>query len=75
MLLRSEDNAQFRGQIERAADKIWASYSIQGRVDDKPIMQSDKRMFASEVEARTWLIGEAEERGFHGFEPEVRPSA
>ena len=75
MLVRSEDNAQFRGQIERAADKIWASYSIQGRVNDKPTTQSDKRMFASEVEARNWLIGEAEERGFHGFEPEVRPSA
>jgi hypothetical protein len=74
MLLRSEDNAQFSGQIERAADKIWASYSIQGRVNDKPETQGDKRMFASEVEARNWLIGEAEERGFHGFEPEVRPS-
>jgi hypothetical protein len=75
MLLRSEDNAQFSGQIEKAADKIWASYSIEGRVNDKPMTQSDKRMFASEVEARTWLIGEAEERGFHGFEPQVRPSA
>ena len=75
MLLRSEDNAEFRAQIEKAADKIWASYSIKGRVNDKPVTQSDKRMFASEQEARTWLIGEAEERGFHGFEPEVRASA
>jgi hypothetical protein len=34
-------------------------------------VQSDKRMFASEQEARTWLVGEAEERGFKDFEPEV----
>ena len=27
---------------------------------------------ASEQEARTWLTGEAEERGFKNFEPEVR---
>jgi hypothetical protein len=28
-------------------------------------------MFASEQEARTWLMGEAEQRGFNDFEPEV----
>ena len=74
MLVRSEDNANFRAQIEVAADKIWASYSIEGSVNDKPAKQSDKRMFASEQEARTWLIGEAEERGFPDFEPVVRAS-
>lgn len=63
------------GRSKKLPTKIWASYSIEGRVNDKPTTQSDKRMFASEVEARNWLIGEAEERGFHGFEPEVRPSA
>jgi hypothetical protein len=75
MLLRSEDNAKFRAEIEVAADKIWASYSIEGRVNEKPVKQADRRMFASEQEARTWLLGEAEERGFHDFEPEVRASA
>lgn len=75
MLLRSEDKADFRAQIEVAADKIWASYSIEGRVNDEAVKQSDKRMFASEQEARMWLIGEAEQCGFHDFEPEVRASA
>ena len=50
---------------------MWASYRIEGRVEGKPVVQSDKRMFASEQEARTWLMGEAEERGFKNFEPEV----
>jgi hypothetical protein len=75
MLVRSEDKANFRGQIEVAADKIWASYSIEGRVNDEAVKQSDKRMFASEQEARMWLVGEAEERGFPDFEPETRTSA
>ena len=75
MLVRSEDKANFRAQIEVAADKIWASYSIEGQVNNAPVKQSDKRMFASEQEARTWLIGEAEERGFPDFEPEVRASS
>ena len=75
MLVRSEDKANFRAEIEVAADKIWASYSIEGQVNNEPVKQSDKRMFASEQEARTWLIGEAEERGFPDFEPEVRASA
>jgi hypothetical protein len=75
MLLRSEDNAKFRSQIEVAADKIWGSYSIEGQVNDQPVKQADRRMFASEQEARTWLIGEAEERGFGECEPEVRASS
>jgi hypothetical protein len=33
--------------------------------------QSDKQLFASEVEARSWLIGEADKRGFRDFEPAV----
>jgi hypothetical protein len=44
-------------------------------VNDKLVKQADRRMFASEQEARTWLIGEAEERGFGECEPEVRASA
>jgi hypothetical protein len=74
MLVRSEDKANFRGQIEVAADRIWASYSIEGRVNDEPVKQSDKHMFASEQEARMWLVGEAEQRGFHDFKPEMRTS-
>jgi hypothetical protein len=72
MLVRSEDKANFRGQIEVAADKIWASYSIEGQVNGDAVKQADKRMFASEQEARMWLVGEAEERGFPDFEPETR---
>ncbi len=74
MLLRAEDQGQFRAQIIEDGGTIWASYSIEGRVKDELMTQSDKRMFASEQEARTWLVGEAEHRGFHNFEPEVRPA-
>ena len=35
------------------------------------VKQSDERMFASEQEARSWLVGEAELRGFGSVEPEV----
>jgi hypothetical protein len=56
---------------DRKGATVWASYRIEGRVEGKPVVQSDKRMFASEQEARTWLVGEAEERGFKDFEPEV----
>jgi hypothetical protein len=75
MLLRAEDQADFRGQIEQSGAQVWASYSVEGKVNSQPVRQGDKRMFASEQEARSWLIGEAEERGFHSFEPEVRPSS
>jgi hypothetical protein len=73
MLLRAEDQAKFQGQIDDKGATVWASYRIEGRVEGKPVVQSDKRMFASEQEARTWLVGEAEERGFKDFEPEVAP--
>ena len=72
MLLRAEDQAKFRAQIEEDGAEIWASYSIEGRVAGKPMTQGDKQMFASEQEARTWVTGEAEKRGFHDVEPEVR---
>ncbi|HEY0725259.1 MAG TPA: hypothetical protein VGD41_14905, partial [Pyrinomonadaceae bacterium] len=72
MLLRAEDQARFHGRIDDNGGTVWASYRIEGRVEGKPVVQSDKRMFASEQEARTWLTGEAEERGFKNFEPEVR---
>jgi hypothetical protein len=76
MLLRAEDKANFRGRIDKSgAAEVWASYSIEGQVKNEPVTQTDKRMFASEQEARTWLIGEAESRGFHDFEPEIRASA
>ena len=69
MLLRAEDQAKFEGRIDDKGATVWASYRIEGRVEGKPVVQSDKRMFASEQEARTWLVGEAEERGFKDFEP------
>src|SRR4029078_5851867 len=71
MLVRAEDQAKFEGRIDDKGATVWASYRIEGRVEGKPVVQSDKQMFASEQEARTWLIGEAEERGFKDFEPEV----
>jgi hypothetical protein len=73
VLLRAEDQAEFQGQIDEDGGTIWASYRIEGRIEGEPVVQSDRRMFASEQEARTWLIGEAEERGFTDFEPEVLP--
>jgi hypothetical protein len=74
MLLRAEDQADFRGQIEVSGAQVWASYSVKGKVKSEPMTQSDKRLFASEQEARSWLIAEAEERGFPAFEPEIRSS-
>jgi hypothetical protein len=71
MLLRSEDKAKFDACIEQADSKVWASYSIKGNVKGEAVTQSDKRMFASEVEARGWLIGEAKMRGFPNFESEI----
>jgi hypothetical protein len=73
VLLRAEDRATFQGQIEEDGGTVWASYRIEGRIGGEPVVQSDRRMFASKQEARTWLIGEAEERGFNDFEPEVLP--
>jgi hypothetical protein len=71
MLLRTEDKAKFGACIEQDDSKVWASYSVQRNVMGEAVTQSDKRSFASELEARSWLIGEAEIRGFHNFEPEV----
>ena len=71
MLLRSEDKAKFAACIEKDDSKVWASYSITGNVGGEAATQSDKRLFASEVEARGWLIGEAEIRGFPNFESEI----
>jgi len=75
MLLKAEDQATFRALIEHRGGKVSASYQIEGRVNDKPVTQSDNRMFASTQEARVWLVGEAEERGFAGCEPEERTTA
>jgi hypothetical protein len=75
MLLRAEDRARFQGHIEDQGGKVWASYRVEGEVKGEKVEQGDKRMFASQQEARTWLVGEAEERGFEGFEPEVRAGA
>jgi hypothetical protein len=71
MLLRAEDKAKFDACIEKEDSKVWASYSITGTVKGEAATQSDKRLFASEVEARGWLIGEAELRGFPNFESEI----
>jgi len=75
MLLRAEDQAKFQGRIDDKGATVWASYRIEGRVEGKPVVKSDNRMFASEQEARTWLMGEAEQRGFNDFEPEVHAGA
>jgi len=70
VLLKAEDNATFRARISEQDSEIWASYSVEGRVKGEPVAQADRRMFASEQEARSWLIGEAEMRGFGAVEPE-----
>ena len=72
MLLKAEDNATFRSSITQKEVEVWARYSVEGRVNGQPIEQGDERMFASEQEARSWLIGEAEQRGFGSVEPELR---
>jgi hypothetical protein len=71
MLLKAEDNATFRSSITQRDVEVWASYSVEGRIDGEPVKQGDERMFASEQEARSWLIGEAQLRGFGSVEPEV----
>ena len=48
MLLRAEDQAKFQGRIDDKGATVWASYRIEGRVEGKPVVQSDKRMFSSE---------------------------
>jgi hypothetical protein len=72
MLLKAEDNATFQSSITQKEVEVWARYSVEGRINGEPIQQVDERMFASEQEARSWLIGEAEQRGFGSVEPEVR---
>jgi len=71
MLLKAEDNATFHSSITQKDSEVWASYAVEGRVNGKPVKQGDNRMFASEQEARSWLVGEAELRGFGTVEPEV----
>jgi hypothetical protein len=71
MLLKAEDNATFRSSITQKEVEVWARYSVEGRVNGEPLKQSDERMFASEQEARSWLVGEAAQRGFGSIEPEV----
>jgi hypothetical protein len=71
MLLKAEDQAKFSSRIVQDDSRIWASYSVEGRIKGEPVTQADKRMFASEQEARSWLIGEAEMRGFGDVEPEL----
>jgi hypothetical protein len=71
MLLRAEDNATFQSSITQKDLEVWARYSVEGRVNGEPIRQGDERMFASEQEARGWLVGEAELRGFGRVKPEV----
>ena len=71
MLLKAEDNATFRSSITQEDVDVWARYSVEGRVNGEPVRQGDERKFASEQEARSWLVGEAEMRGFGSIEPEV----
>jgi hypothetical protein len=71
LLLKAEDNATFRSSITQKEIEVWASYSVEGRVNGEPVKQGDERIFASEQEARSWLVGESERRGFGSVEPEV----
>jgi hypothetical protein len=71
MLLKAEDNATFHSSITHKNAEVWASYFVEGRVNGEPVKQGDDRMFASDQEARSWLVGEAELRGFGSVEPEV----
>jgi hypothetical protein len=71
MLLKAEDKATFHAHISYKDSEVWANYSVEGQVNGEPAKQGDKRMFASEQVARSWLVGEAEQRGFGGVDPEV----
>jgi hypothetical protein len=71
MLLKAEDGGKFHAQIERDGGQVWASYSIMGSIGTQPIHQGDKRLFASEHDARAWLTAEASKRGFDEREPSV----
>ena len=75
MLLKAEDKAEFRARIDHEGGKIWGNYTVEGRVNNQPVTQTDKRMFASTQEARVWLLGEAQMRGFSDCEPEDRTAA
>jgi hypothetical protein len=75
MLLKAEDKAKFHARIDHEGGKIWAKYTIEGQVNNQPVSQADKRMFASTQEARMWLIGEAQERGFPDCDPEDHTAA
>jgi hypothetical protein len=71
MLLKAEDKATFKARITHKDAEVWASYSVEGEVNGAPVKQGDKRMFASEQEARSWLLSEADLRGFGSVEPEL----
>jgi hypothetical protein len=75
MLLKAEDDATFRSSItQKDASKGCRGvgcYSVEGRFNGEAIKQGDERMFASAQEARSWLVGEAELRGFGSVEPKV----
>lgn len=72
MLLKAEDGGEFHAQIERdGGGQVWASYSVMGAVGRQNMHQGDKRLFASEHDARAWLIAEADKRGFENEEPRV----
>jgi hypothetical protein len=71
MLLRAEDKGTFKSRIERSGPEVLASYSVDGKVNGEAMTQSDKRTFASEQEARNWLVGEADQRGFPDVESEI----
>lgn len=71
MLLKAEDKATFHSRISHKDAEVWANYSVEGEVNGAPVKQGDKRMFASEQEARSWLLSEADLRGFGSVEPEV----
>jgi hypothetical protein len=75
MLLTADDNATFTARITQDDSRVWASYLVEGRIKGDPVQQSDKRMFASEQEARAWLVGEGEQRGFEHVEVKVAPGA
>ena len=75
MLLTADDHATFTARILQDGSRIWASYVVEGRIKGDPVQQSDKRMFASEQEARSWLLGEGEQRGFRDVEVRIDSGA
>ena len=71
MLLQAKDQASFWAKIEMDGAEYWARYSVEGSVNGQAVTQADKKMFASEEQARAWVVAEGEKRGFKDVKPEM----